>query len=753
MISEQSNKDSFRKISVPVEGMTCASCVARVEKAISSIDGVKDVAVNLATEKATFSFKDVNSKLNDIKKVVEDVGYNLDVSSFVKDDQVLDTEETLEKKSDYEVELKKDFLLAFILTIPIFVLSMSQMWEGLRDLLPLTNIQLNKILLILSTPVVFISGKRFYKIFWKNLMHFTADMNSLVAVGTGAAFSFSVITTLFPELISRTSENLHVYFDTTVVIITLILFGKWLETRAKTKTSTAIKKLIALKPKTATIKIQDEERIINIKDLKTGNIVIVKPGEKIPADGKILSGNSSIDESMITGESFPVEKSAGDSVVGGTINKTGSFDFEVMAIGKESVLGKIITLVEEAQGSKAPIQRLADKVASIFVPIVILIAFITFTIWLIAGSENSFAIALINFVSVLIIACPCAMGLATPTALIVGIGKGAENGILIKNGEHLELAHKLNTILFDKTGTITEGNPTISKIITNDFDEKKFLQLTASLENRSEHPVAKAIVEHSKSKNIKLLEPDKFQSSTGLGISGKIQENSILIGNKKFLMNRGIKDNKFVEDEKQLNSEGESSIYVSINGKLTGLVAIRDPIKTNSYAAINEIKKLNIKTVMVTGDNKDSARSVSQSLGTAEFEAEILPEAKSSTVLKYQGEGKIVGMIGDGINDAPALAQADVGFAVGTGTDVAIDTGDIILLKGDLTGVVKAIKLSKATIRTIKQNLFWAFIYNTLGIPLAALGLLNPMFAALAMSVSSVSVVTNSLRLKKVKLD
>ncbi|RKY92575.1 MAG: Cu(2+)-exporting ATPase, partial [Ignavibacteriae bacterium] len=412
-------------ISLPIEGMTCASCVTRVEKSIAKIEGVTDVAVNLATEKATFNIDKSKAGIDEIKKVVEEAGYKIDLSSLDENDNSSNTDEESEKTSAYDLTLKKDFLFALILTIPIFILSMNQMFEGIRALIPFTDFQLNKILLLLTTPVIFVSGKRFYKIFWNNLKHFTADMNSLVAVGTGAAFSFSVLITLFPELILKAGEIPHVYFDTTVVIITLILMGKWLEVRAKTKTGSAVKKLIALKPKTALIKTTDGEKVINVTELKTGNIVIVKPGEKIPADGKIKSGYSTFDEAMLTGESFPVEKTAGGKIFGGTINKSGSFEFEVTAIGKDSVLGKIITLVEEAQGSKAPIQKLADKVAAVFVPIVIVIAVITFIVWIIVGGDEAFTKALINFVAVLIIACPCAMGLATPTALIVGIGKGA----------------------------------------------------------------------------------------------------------------------------------------------------------------------------------------------------------------------------------------------------------------------------------------------------------------------------------------
>jgi Cu+-exporting ATPase len=455
---------------------------------------------------------------------------------------------------------------------------------------------------------------------------------------------------------------------------------------------------------------------------------------------------------MLTGESFPVEKTSESKIFGGSINRSGTFEFKVIAMGKDSVLGKIITLVEEAQGSKAPIQKLADKVAAIFVPIVIVIAILTFIFWVIIGGENSFTFALINFVAVLIIACPCAMGLATPTALIVGIGKGAENGILIKDGEHLELAHKIKTVLFDKTGTITEGKPVVSEIITTGYDENELLKLAASLEKRSEHPLAKAIVNYADTKGITIPDPNEFESTTGFGLIGKVEDKKIIIGNNNFLSNHNVTLNHFEDKAFELSSEGKTVVYIAIAGKSAGLIAIEDPIKNTSAVAIQRLKSLNIKTIMITGDNKRSAGHIAKRLDVDNLEAEVLPEDKSNMVTKYQKQGEIIAMVGDGINDAPALAKANVGIAIGTGTDVAIETGDIILMKGDLMGVVNTIKLSKATIKTIKQNLFWAFIYNTVGIPLAAIGWLNPMFAALAMAFSSVSVISNSLRLKKMKL-
>ncbi len=637
-------------------------------------------------------------------------------------------------------------ILAAILTIPILILNMGSMFDGFSQFISLSQENINKILLILTTPVIFISGKRFFSIFWKNLLHFTADMNSLVAIGTGVAFIYSAAVTIFPGIIHH-KEIPHVYFDTTVVIITLILFGRWLESRAKSKTGSEIKKLIELQPKTALIKINNEEKIIDIANLKTGDIVIVKPGSKIPADGKIIAGFSTIDESMVTGESFPVEKNVGSNVIGGTINKTGSFEFKVMAIGEHTVLGQIIKLVEEAQSSKAPIQQLADKVASIFVPAVIGAALITFIAWLIIG-ESSFNTALINFVAVLIIACPCALGLATPTAIIVGTGKGAQYGILIKNGQVLELIHKMKAIVFDKTGTITEGKPVVSRLKTFGISETELLKYTASLEKKSEHPVGNAIFKFAKEKNIDLIEPDSFNSLTGKGIEGVINSKKIIAGNYKLMLEKNIDISSFNNSLDNF----KNSVFVAVDNKLKGIIEIDDSLKEYSSEAINSIKSLGIKTIMITGDNYNSAISVADKIGIDEFKAEVLPEEKSDAVKKFQQQYGITAMVGDGINDAPALAQSNIGIAIGNGTDVAIETAEIVLINDDLRNVVKAIKLSRQTLKTIKQNLFWAFIYNSIGIPLAAFGLLNPMFAALAMSLSSVSVVSNSLRLKKIKL-
>lgn len=739
----------IEKLSLPVEGMTCASCVARVEKTIAKLDGIKNVSVNLATEKASFEY---DPDLLDFKKLadsIEDAGYKLDLSLL--DKQSLSTDSAELKVDTHLKELKNDLLFAAVLSVPILLINMGMMWEGffLRKFLNIEEI--NKILLILTTPVVFVSGKRFYKIFWNNLKHFTADMNSLVAIGTGAAFIFSLLLTLFPEWFSHQHNQLHVYFDTTAVIITLILLGRWLESRAKSKTGTAIKKLIELQPKTAIVKENNREIEKRLEDLKSGDIVVIKPGGKIPADGVIISGSSTVNEAMITGESLPVEKISGSKVIGGTINSTGSFEFKITEIGNNSVLGQIIKLVEEAQGSKAPIQNLADKVAAVFVPIVVGIALATFFIWLFLSPDN-FSFALMNFVAVLIIACPCALGLATPTALIVGMGKGAQSGILFKDGESLEALNHADIIIFDKTGTITDGILSVNDIYTNNISDEEFLSLLASLESKSEHPIAKAIMNYSISKSINLKTISEFAAAPGKGLKAKFNDDFILAGNKSYMKENNVDMNVILERFKTNPTDSSSIIYLAVNGEAKGYVTVNDSIKSNASEVVRELKQNNLEPVLLTGDNFIVAKRVSDTVGISKFEAEVLPENKSSVVKKFQSNNKKVVMVGDGINDAPALVQSDIGIAIGTGTDVAIESAKVVLMNGDLYGIIKSFKLSKQTIRIIKQNLFWAFIYNVIGIPLAALGLLNPMFAALAMSFSSVSVVSNSLRLKRMKL-
>ncbi len=726
-----------KNISAPVIGMTCASCVTRVEKTLKKIEGIENVNVNFATEKATFKIDENRTDYREIVEAIEDAGYKIELPENDKKINNVDEDNYKDETTAFEQKLKKDVILSIIITIPILILSMG----GDFFSSVVSKDYLNKILFLLTIPMIFITGKRFFVIFWNNLKHCAVDMNSLVAVGTGSAFIFSAVVTLFPDLISGSN---HVYFDTAAVIITLILLGRYLEARAKSKTGTAIKKLIGLRPKTAFVKKDGKVLEIHLNELKLNDIVIVKPGSKIPADGKIISGKSTVDESMITGESIPVEKIIESKVIGGTINKTGTFEYKVSAIGNNSLLGQIIKMVEEAQGSKAPIQNLADKVAGIFVPTVIGVAIITFITWIIITNGSGFNVALINFVAVLIIACPCALGLATPTAIMVGTGKGAQLGILIKNGESLEMAHKISTIILDKTGTITEGNPVVNSVNPIGISEKELLTLTASVENSSEHPLAEAVVNYSKSKGIKLENVESFVSLTGKGITAVINGNAIAVGNRKLM-------NEYSIDITNKNEIENTVIYISINGEYKGFITIEDPLKDSSVKAVRELKTMGIKTVMITGDNNTVAKKIAEKVGVDDFKAEVLPQNKAESVKEYQNNNKVVAMVGDGINDAPALAQSDVGIAIGSGTDVAIETGSIVLIKGDLQGVVTAIKLSKRTIRTIKENLFWAFIYNTIGIPLAAIGMLNPIIGAFAMSLSSVSVVSNSLRLKRFK--
>lgn len=738
----------MKKYSIPVKGMTCASCVARVEKVVSKFDEVKNVSVNFANEKLSFESEVDELDLKKIADKVHDYGYELDIADRTNGK----AEHAHQQDEENYAGIKKDFFISLYLTVPILLISMLYEFPFFRELWQFDRDTTNKILLILTTPVIFIPGKRFFVIFWNNLKHFSAEMNSLVAIGTGAAYGYSVLSTLFPTLIVKEGNIPHVYFETAAVIITLILLGRWLEDRAKKKTNSAVKKLLKLRPDKALVKRNGKEEVVSYSDLRIGDIVIVKPGENIPADGEIISGSSNVDESMITGESMPVEKSVGAKVIGGTFNTSGSFNFKVEKLGDNSVLGKIIKMVEEAQGSKAPIQKLADKIASIFVPAVILAAILTFAAWLIFPETIQFDRALINFVAVLIIACPCALGLATPTAIMVGTGLGANNGILIKNGEILELMREIKTVVLDKTGTITEGKPKVSNVLSFDYDESKLMQIIGSIENKSEHPLSKAIVEKAKEYELEFDEPDNFNSKSGFGLFAELKGKQYLIGNKKLMEENSIDLSQIEKKYNDFSNEGKTVIFVSENNRLIGLLTIEDPIKESSKSAIDKLKKNGLKVIMMTGDNELVAAYLASQIGIDDYFANVLPEDKSGKVKELQANGNKIAMVGDGINDAPALAQADVGIAIGTGTDIAIETSDVTLVKGDLNDVVCAINLSGKTIRTIKQNLFWAFIYNTIGIPLAALGLLNPMIAALAMSFSSVSVVTNSLRLKRVRI-
>jgi Cu+-exporting ATPase len=752
----------IKTLTLPVEGMTCASCVARIEKTLKKVDGVNSAVVNLATEKVTFSYDENATNLTKLAAVVEDAGYKLitPIPASSKTD-TSDNEKNLTGTEDlqhkgYYKKLKSEFIFALVMTIPIMFISMVEMTAWFHKLIPIPMDYVYRLLFLASTLVMFISGKRFFITSWKLVKHFSADMNTLVAVGTGTAYLYSMIAVLFPQLLSITESGSHIYFDTSVTIITLILMGRLLEARAKDKTSSAIKKLMGLQPKTARVNRSGNELDIPISEVLKDDVVIVRPGEKIPVDGIISKGSTSIDESMVTGEGIPVDKNINEKVIGGTINKNGSIEFKASAVGKDTVIAQIIKLVEQAQGSKAPIQGLADKIAAVFVPIVISIAMVTFLVWFF-GAGVSFTYAMINFIAILVIACPCALGLATPTAIMVGTGLGASNGILIKNAESLERAHKINTIILDKTGTITTGKPAVTDVISflPDFDEQKLIQITASLENKSEHPLGQAIVDYAKQKGISFLEVSGFNSKTGYGLTGTVDSQLMAAGNLLMMKESSIDTNEADVTAARFSGEGKTPIYVSIDGKLAGIIAVADTIKPGAKEAIHELKKMGngIEVIMITGDNERTAQTIARDAGIDKIIAGVLPQDKAMHIKKLQAEGKVVAMVGDGINDAPALAQADVGIAIGTGTDIAIETSDITLINGDLSGVVKAIKLSGKTLRTIKQNLFWAFIYNVIGIPVAALGLLNPIYAAAAMAFSSVSVVSNSLLLRNTKLE
>ena len=753
------------KMTLRIGGMHCAACSRAVERALKKTEGVESAAVNIATEKAVLVFDDKKLKYKDIVNAIVKAGYQV----------VGKEEDILEKKAKEIKEQKIRLIISAIFSIPLFYISMSPMIKFVKLPLPEilshhSNPQIFSIVaLILCIPVM-VSGYKFYTLGFPALFRGAPNMDSLVAIGTTASFVYSVYSSVL-SFIGLNPHGDNLYYESAAVIITLVQFGKYLEARSKGKTGEAIKKLMGLQPKTARIIENGEEKEIKIEDLKVGNILIVRPGEKIPVDGEIIEGYSSVDESMLTGESIPIEKNIGDKVVGASINKMGTFKFKATKVGEDTALAQIIKLVEDAQGSKAPISHIADVVSSYFVPAVIAIALISGIAWFIA--VHNFVFSLTVFVSVLVIACPCALGLATPTAIMVGTGKGAELGILFKNAEALELSQKINAIMFDKTGTLTEGKPYLTDIISNDkSDKERLLLLTASAENGSEHPLAEAIVREAKEKNIKPLPIENFKALSGFGIDAIIDKKRILIGNKKLMEKENISVESFFNETEKLSKEGKTPMYVAEDGKLLGIIACADKLKKDSVYTINRLHKLNIKTVMITGDNKNTAEAIANETGIDIVLSEVLPEEKSNEVKKLQDKNYIVAMVGDGINDAPALTQANVGIAIGSGTDVAIESADIVLVKSKTEDVVTAIELSKATMRDIKQNLFWAFCYNVLGIPVAAgllhifreslidsaignflvaiMGedlLLNPIFAALAMSLSSVCVVTNALRL------
>jgi len=733
---------SNQKTTIKIKGMTCSACSRAVERSLNKMDGIEEASVNLATEKVVIYFDSNKVTIDDIKNRIIKVGY-----------------EPVDKVHQKEASpIWRKFHIALFFTVPLLYVSMGHMigFPLPAFLMPDMNpFNFAMAQLLLTLPIMG-AGYQFYTIGFKNLFKRNPNMDSLVAIGTSAAFVYGLYAAYMISNGIYSYVN-QIYFETAGVIITLILLGKTLELNAKGKTSKAIKELMELSPEKAAVIINGEEKLVKIEEVKIGDIILVRPGEKIPIDGKLTDGASSVDESMLTGESIPVSKKKGDLVYGATINKGGAFKFEASRIGDDTALAQIIKLVEEAQGSKAPIAKLADQVSGIFVPVVMALAVISSLAWYFAGESVSFSIKI--FISVLVIACPCALGLATPTAVMVGTGKGAEYGILIKSGEALETAHKINTIILDKTGTITEGIPKVTDIIPyNSWLEKDILMYVGSSEVNSEHPLGKAIVSKSKENDVYLTASDSFQSFSGFGIEASVKGVPVLVGNKQLMEENNIDIKDSEELWGKLSDEGKTPVYAAIDNSFAGLIAIADTVKESSAKAVKELENMGIQVVMITGDNQRTAKAIGKEVGIKEVLAEILPDGKAKEVKKFQNEGKITAMVGDGINDAPALVQSDVGIAISSGTDVAVESADIVLMNNDLISVPASIDLSRKTIKNIKQNLFWAFFYNTAGIPIA-MGLLhvfggpllNPMIAAGAMSLSSVSVVSNALRLRKFK--
>lgn len=746
-----------QRVEMPLLGMHCAACANRIERALNKAEGVESCNVNFATARATVHYDAGQTNPQQLRGVVQKSGYDAIVpDEKAKQTQAVADAEMQAREAEYQAQQRK-FIVALALSVPVVFSAMGAHFVpslhgwGMSPWRPWLEGALTSL-------VMFWAGVEFFTGAWSAARHRAADMNTLVAIGTLSAYLYSVAATLRPEYFitahAHDAMNQEVYFETAAVIITLILMGRLLEARARSQTSGAIRALMDLQAKTARVIKDGKEQDVPLEQVQVGDVLLVRPGEKVPVDGQVIEGASRVDESMLTGEALPVEKQAGDTVIGATLNKSGSFQMKATKIGADTVLQGILRLVQQAQGSKAPIQKLADTVAGYFVPVVICIAITTFMVWFaVSPVESRLQMALLTSVSVLVIACPCALGLATPTAIMVGTGRGAQNGILIKGGEALETAHKLTTIVLDKTGTITRGEPTVTDISPHSFDENELLRLVASAERNSEHPLGEAVVKEAQGRKLNLVSPQNFEAISGQGIKAEIEGHMILIGNEKLMKNHQVEI--ACEQAETLAHQGKTPIFVAIDSQFAGMIAVADTLKNDSRAAIQQLHDLRLEVVMLTGDNRGTAEAIAAQAGIDRVLSEVLPEGKAAEIQKLQGQNKIVAMVGDGINDAPALAQADVGIAMGSGTDVALEAADITLVKGTLQGVADSIALSKATVANIKQNLFFAFVYNVLGIPLAA-GILipltgwrlSPMVAALAMALSSVSVVSNALRLR-----
>lgn len=732
------------KVELAISGMTCAACSARIEKGLNRLPGVLKANVNLALETGTVEYDSSQIGVSDILREVEKLGYY----AVRKEEGTAETER--DRRTEEISKQQRKFFISLLFSLPLLWAMVSHF--SFTSFIWLPEFLMNPwVQLALATPVQFVIGAQFYVGAYKALRNKSANMDVLVALGTSAAYFYSLYLTI--ASIGSHGHMVELYYETSAILITLILLGKVLEARAKGRSSEAIRKLMGLQARTATVIRDGVELTIPVEEVRPGDVLHVKPGEKVPVDGVVLEGQSAVDESMLTGESIPVDKAAGDTVIGATLNKNGVLKIEATKVGKDTALAQIIRVVEEAQGSKAPIQRLADQISGIFVPIVVAIAILTFAVWYLLVLPGDFAQALEKAIAVLVIACPCALGLATPTSIMAGSGRAAEMGILFKGGEHLETAHHLDTIVLDKTGTVTKGEPTLTDVIAFDHDEAEMLSLVGAAEKHSEHPLAQALVQGIVEKGIALsAEPTSFAAIPGFGIRAVVAGKEVLVGTRRLLEQEHIPFAQAADAMLALEQAGKTAMLVAIDGKLAGMVAVADTIKPTSRQAVARLQAMGLNVIMMTGDNRQTAEAIAREAGIDQVIAEVLPEGKAAEVKRLQQQGKKVAMVGDGINDAPALATADIGMAIGTGTDVAMEAADITLMRGDLTSVADAIEMSRKTIRNIKQNLFWAFAYNTLGIPVAAMGFLAPWLAGAAMAFSSVSVVLNALRLQRVKL-